>query len=398
MSDPAPTTAPSALFADDTPSYFTEAWLLALAARVVPDWYIAPLISPGPGYEVLRMFAKIFERASKAVGTAERSLFVMSAQGGQYAIGQVTFYRQNAAAGAFTILPGTIVRATRSGREFVVYDPIEFGALDLTKAGGVQAVAYGAEYNELGKITTADGTVLPGEVDFVAVPLLDPPLAEPTIQVRQDLGDIGSGHSSGRAAVLDQIGADRGINRHNAELDERYRGRISQLPDTISPAAIRRQLDSIFLPRGLTYDYIETWENRYQACWDAPEGGPVSPIFGPLYAWAYDDPRSDTFAGRWMGIEDERGAFVVVVPEVGPMQDMGFAFDDPADTDADRTYPSGRRAIPAWTIPDVLASGILPGVWDGYDEPRNAFFRDLYALLRDIHGGGVTFSIELQGE
>jgi len=373
----------------------TQDDLLALADRILPQWYLEPLRNPGPGYELLQAFAQAFARCSTAAASAEREAFVITATSGAKALCTVEFYRTSVASGAFTVKRGTVARSPRSGRRFQTLTDVAFGALDLTKQAVVEAVWFGAEYNEPGPRVTLDGTALPGEISDLPLPLLSPLLAEPALQVRQLVDAVG-----GSCGALDQHGDDRGIDRLHGEDDGRYRGRVGELPDTVTPAALRRQLDAVFLPRGLTYDLIETWENHYQSCWDNPDTAPpVDPVFGVLHAWGYDDPRTDPFAGRWLGIEDERGAFVVVVPEVGPIEQRGGAWDDPTTAASGFAYPSGRRATTAWDVPlDTDSASVFLWVLDGDDSPRNAFYRDLYALLRSIKGGGVWHTIELRGE
>lgn len=384
--------APGLGVASCNPFYYTQADLLALLSRILPAWYLVPLQSPGPGYELMQSFAKTFERASLAVGRTECAAFVIYSHGGARSSCTVEFYRDSTAAGGFTVKRGTVVRATRSQREFVLVADVVFAGGDLVKAGTVEAAGFGPEYDEPGPTVTADGTALPGEVDDLPLPLLDPALAEPTLRVRQVTAATG-----GQAAVLDQIGLDRNIPRLPGEADESYKGRVAQLPDTISIDAVRRQLDAIFLPRGLEYDVVETWEGRYQSCWGAPDAPTVDPIFGPLVAWAYDDPRTSGFFGRWMGVEDHRAAFVVEVPDVGPISQRGAAWDDPETTAAAFVKPSGRRATGAWDVSlDQDTAQVLLGVWDGVDTQRDTFYRDLHALLRSIVGGGVFFSLEMQ--
>lgn len=307
------------------PRYMTEADLLALLDRVYPDWYLEPLKDPGPGYEIYQAYAKTLERVSLALGRFENSNLIMFSHGGAFSVASVEFYRQSAEKGAFTVLKGTVCRTSKTNRSYLVMANVSFGAADLIVPAQVQAISYGPEYDVAGPVFTADNTLLPGEIDTVVIPFLDPVFAEPTIQVRQISDAVGGQHP-----VLDQHGLDRRLPRLPLETDGTYKGRIRQLPDTISPAALKRQLDAVFLPLGLSYQLIETWQNEYQSCWDAPEETIIHPMMGELEldTFAYDDPRTDPFRGRWMDERDCPAGIVVVVPDVTSWSMRGWAYDD----------------------------------------------------------------------
>jgi hypothetical protein len=171
------------------------------------------------------------------------------------------------------------------------------------------------------------------------------------------------------------------------ETDEVYKGRIRQLPDTVSIDAIRNQLDAIFLPAGFSYDLIETWENRYNTCWNQPDAG-TNPIFGDLTQLAYNDPRIDRFIPRWMGERDHRAAFVVIVPDFPAFADRGMAYNDPETTGLTS------RGTSAYNSPvldtDVYLSGVFNGEDDDSAEGRAAFLRNVWDMLRQVKGGGVA--------
>lgn len=330
---------------DAAPVGFSEADLLALLDRLFPEWYLAPLKDPGPGYEWYQAMAAMCSRASLAIARTEAGLFVAYASGGARAEADVLFTRDTTASGAFTVRAGTIVRTSKTNRSFELVEDVAFGTGDLSASGRVRAVAPAYEYNVAGPVTTADGTVLPGEIDTVVIPILDPVLAETSLQVSQ-LDDATGGVTN----TLDQLGLDRDLPRNAGEPDEVYKGRVRQLPDTVSPAALRRQLDAVFLPLGLTYQLIETWQNEYQTCWDFPDGGDlVHPELGIARAdcFAFDDPRVDPFRGRWMDEHDFVAGLLLVVPEVGAWSQRAFAYDDQADlTQAGGTLgPSSTAAL-----------------------------------------------------
>lgn len=373
--------APGNGIATCNPQFFTEVDLLNLLDRVFPEWYLSPIKDPGPGYELYQAYAAMVSRASLAVGHFECSAFITLSHGGFQATAAVEFYRASTVAGAFTVKEGTIVRTSKTNRSYALTADVVFGAGDYILPGLVRAVAPGAEYNVTGPVFTADGTLLQGEIDTIPLPFLDPIYGEPTLQVRQIADATG-----GQAAVLDQLGLDRNLPRQPLETDETFKGRIRQLPDTVSIDAIRNQLDALFLTAGFNYDLIETWENRYNSCWNAPDSG-TNPIFGDLVELAYNDPRTDRFIPRWMGERDHRAAFVVIVPNFPAFDDRGMAYNDP------ETVGLASRGTSAYNAPVPDSAG-LSGVWNGTDddsaESRATFLRNAWNMLRQVKGGGVA--------
>lgn len=379
------------------PDYYTEADLLAILDRILPAWFLDPLKSPGPGYELYQAAAAMLSRCSLAVGRFEVGAVIAFSHGGALATATVEFYRQAATAGAFTLRRGSIVRTSRTNRAFYVVDDVAFGALDLVVAGQVKSVAPAYEYNVPGPVFTADGTLLPGEIDDLVIPYMTPVYAEPTLRVRQV-----SDATGGQPAVLDQLGGDRDLPRLPTETDEVYKGRVRSLPDTVSPDALRRQLDAVFLPLGFSYKLIETWQSEYCSCWDAPTGASQTNTgFMDEAVLAYDAPAEAVFRGRWMGIEDCPAGVVVVVPILPSWLMRGAAYDDYADdtnTPAAWTTAVGRRAVSAYDAPDSDSTTVLTPFYDGDDLLLATFYARLQAMLNQVKGGGMEVAIELEGQ
>jgi len=377
--------APNSPIDVGVPYYHTQADFLAVAAAVLPDWYLEPLQQYGQGYELLQAYGKQFELASLSVGQLEVLSVLLYSSGGQYALASVEFYRTSLASGSFTVNRGTQVLTSQTNRAYQTMADIAFGPDDWYIATLVQSLGQDSDYNVKGPIITADGTLLPGEIDTVVFPNEDPPFAEPNLQVRQVADAYG-----GTAPVLDQIGADRGIARNANESDAHYKQRCLALPDTIVPNALQRHLDAVFYPPMLHYDLIETWENRYNSCWNAPIGGPTDPIFGTLVALAYNDSRTDRFIPRWMGERDHRSAFVLVVPTFASIADRGMCWNDPAPT------ATTTRGTSCWNDPSLGSPTDFPGVWNGMDDAgessRATFLHSTYNLLQSIKGAGVNVS------
>lgn len=379
------------------PRFKVKQDFLDLFDRILPFEYIEPLKSPGPGYEIYEGIATMFERVSYAVGRAECQLYISLAHGAYKSRGEVEFYRQNSINGAFTIRTGSVVRTTNGQREYVLLNDVVFGATDLMKIAEVEAKQADFQFDVLGIVTDINGNFLEGEIDDFNLPILDPPFAEPTIQVRQT-----TVVDRGQPESLDLHGKDRSIVRSVGETDDEYRYRVRSLPDTMSPAALVRQLADIFRPFGVTFDFIETWENDYQGCWDAPDAGIPNTVWGAFdpTLFVYDDPRADPpFHNRWMGPDDHIGGIIVVVPNVAAFEDFSYAYDDPAVTAADHETAFGRRAHAAFDIPDTIDSLlVLQAAYDGGDLARNAFYLQIYNLLQKIKPGGVFATLELEGQ
>lgn len=368
------------------PFYHTQQDFLDLIDRIYPAWYIDPLkASSTGGYELLQAYGKLFEKVSRAIGEVQVLSTLAYSSGGQNATASIQFYRpQGTTTGAFTVKAGTIIGTSSTNRRYSVQADIAFGANDWVKAAVAVSLGQDSDYNVPGPVVTADGTVLAGDIDTVILPILSPPFAEPALQVRQIADATG-----GCAPALDQIGDDRDIDRAGGEPDAVYKRRVRALPDTVSPNAIRRHLDALFYPQGLHYDLIETWENRYMSCWNAPDSG-SDPTMGQLAQWVYNDPRTDRFIPRWMSERDHRSAYALILPTFPALADRGMVYNDPL-----LTAPSG-RAISAWDAPPLDAGAVLSGVWNGADnagqDARATFLSSTWNILRSIKGGGVNVS------
>ena len=167
------------------PSYSQDDFL-ALFDRLLPSYYLAPLKSPGPGYEYLQAVAKVMERTSQSVAHMGDAVFIGTATGGARANATVEIYRDNSFFGAVTLLAGTLV-GTADGylyqtKEMVIFGETETGAQKVA----VEAIARGYDWNKPGPVTAANGEVLPGSIDrLVSAVVPDGGTFDPTLQVRQ---------------------------------------------------------------------------------------------------------------------------------------------------------------------------------------------------------------------
>lgn len=376
------------------PQKLTQQDVLDLFDRTMDDSYMQG-IKQADGYELLEAYAKGLERAALATGHLECGLFIMSAEGPARAQGVVEFYRPSGAAGSVTVLAGTIVSTSINGRRFHTLEPAVFTG---SAVGPVQvraeAIAPGFEYNVLGAVTTAGGEAIPGEIDVAYRCFQSPAYADPTIVVRQQVDFVG-----GNPGMLDQLGLDRNIARADGEGDSPYRARIRQLPDTISPAAIRRAVSASLSKFNIPYKIIETWQADYQTCYDAPNTTFPSNFRYSPNTFVYDDPRPvtvDTFMNRWLGIEDMRSAFIVVIPRTAAMLDVGLSYDDDTSDTLDAfSNQLGRRALTAYDVAADVTAAFLQGCYDGFDVGRSVMFAGLYDVLQQIKAGGVLASVEI---
>lgn len=294
-----------------------------------------------------------------------------------------------------TVKAGTVVTSSRGGQDFWTTEDVTFYPGTLGPyAVGIVATAPGYEWNITGTVVAADGTSLPGDIDTIKTLVEDPPLGDLSIRVQHFASTSG-----GADAALDQLGRDRGIERRTGESDLAYRGRVSQLPDTISPGAVARTCKATFEKYGAAFDIIETWDVTYQTCYDGPANAIAGSNYDPTLC-VYDDPRpASPFHNRWMDESEARGCFIVVVDPLPPISEHGMAYDDTAVEASDLYYAvtEGSRAVGAFDVPSDLAFGYLQGAWDGYDVGASALLLGLWENLQGIKAAGVVAVIERNG-
>lgn len=376
-----------------------QAHFLALLRKVVPDWYLDPLLStPESGYELLQAFSSVAARLALSLTRLEDGTVVAVAPAGGLA-GCVVQFTRTSGGPAVTVTSGTIVTTSKNGRDFRVLQDVVFtGADNGPHSVAVEAVASGFEYNVTGPKTSAAGEALEGEIDTIKLPILSPAYGDTTLVVSQVTDAVG-----GTAAMLEGLGADRGIDRELGEDVEAYRLRVHSLPDVVTPDAIMRAAARILDPLGIEWEFIETFQITYQTCYDAPSPNVGTPTYqavpptNPDYdsnLFCLDDPRPLSlarFANLSMDLVDYRGAFFIVM-KAATLLSYGFALDDPGMNPSDFRNPStGRqRGTPApdGTIADNPLL-IYPAAYDGPDVAFDAASAALYRLLVAIKAAGV---------
>lgn len=374
----------------------TQAELLDVVERQFPPSYIDPIKNVGPGWELFQAAAKIGERCSLAVSRSEDDAYIMTAAGPVAAQVEAIFYRANDDAGAVTVLKGTLVKCSSGGQVFRTTEDAVFGSTDLEVAVNAIAIGYGYEWNIKGKFVAPNGDSSPGELDTVMRPLQSPPYGDPTIQVRNDDDADGLGHPG----TLDALGYERDVPRTPGEGDVNYRSRIRTLPDTISPAAFRRQMELFFKPYGLQWWLVETWQHEYQECYDAPDLAPTVYENYNKDLFTYDDPRTHIpIANRWLDESDVEAAGVLEIEAPQFIREYGFVYDDPGIVVPDDFVSDlGRRAVSAFDFPDVYPPPMFGGAYDADDRGQAEMFTALAELLDGIKAAGVKITIHIAGD
>jgi len=294
---------------------------------------------------------------------------------------------------AVTVKAGTVVTTGATSRDYTTDVDVLFSPTDLgPKAVTVTAISHGYEWNQPGPVTTADGTVLPGEIDTIRTLVEDPPLLDIGIQVRQTVAASG-----GVDASLESLGADRGIERGSGEQLERYRNRVRALPDTVSINAFARTIIDMLAPYGLGYELIEAYDIAFQTMWDGLAYTPAGSAYNPNL-FAYDLPDEGPFRARWLDINNMWGGVIVVVEASQPIEDHGMAWDDPAVITDDLRSPltGGSRAVSAFDVPDSFVGWTL-GCWDGQDNARISLYDGICDTLQAIKPAGASVAVVVRG-
>lgn len=390
---------------------YDAAHFLSMLDRLLPEEYLSPLkLNPGTGYELFQALAKVGERVSVAIERLECGSYILFASGAVRTLVSVVFARVPDAPGALTIRTGTIVGTSRHGRKYRLVDDVVFDVADLELPGIVEAIDAGFEYNVPGQVT-AGSVVLEGEIDTIFTQYTEPAHTLDEVSVYQVLEPT----TPGKTPDLDGLGDNRGIYRNLGETDATYRLRIRSMPDVVSPGAIRRAVERVLAssPVPLDFVFIETFELRYQTCWDAPSPNVGTPTYDggtpPLAdeyddtVFVFDDPRPVTlptqFKNRWLDSVEYRGAFIVVLPNNVTVEDVGLAYDDLGTGPTDFLASNGRRrGTPAYDIDNDDNVTVMTAAYDGFDRGRGALYAAIYADIQRIKAAGVAGIIETTRE
>lgn len=361
----------------------TQQGFLDAFDRLFPHDYLSPMeTGQGPGYELFQSFAKVGERLSTAVARLGCAAFIGSSSGAGYATVPVLLSRPTSGAGAVVVNTGTVVTCSKSGRRFVLQSDTAFGGGDVGPFTVIaRAVEPGYEYNVAGQRQAANGDLLPGSIDTIEKLVETPAFGDPSVFVVQ-IDDA----AGGAPAALDLHGQDRNIKRQAGESDRDYRIRIRSLPDTVSPAAMRRAAVRAFKKWKHTVTFLETWQ--------------MSTAADATMACDLPDSVAPNLTNRWLDLPMSRGAFVFVLPTSGCVDMVGCAYDDSAAVAGSFDSPDtlGPRAVPAFDVPTTLAGGLNPPCYSGVDLPHDAIYAGFWNVVQAIKPAGVIADFELQGQ
>jgi hypothetical protein len=357
-----------------------QAALLGVLDRSYPYDYIQGLkLTQNSGYEQFYGAAKVGERVSLGVANFECDSFVISANGGRKAVGNIEIWKTDPV--AFTLKRGSTF-STSDGRVFVSTVDQDFDSMNLGPfLVPIEAIEVGYVYNVPGEVVARNGEVLPGAITQIGELVISPAAFDPTIQIRQVLPTYG-----GREAALDALAADLLIPRLFGEEDPEYRLRIKETPDTVSPNAVIRGVNRLLRARDPSWSCIlrEIGYPLFPGIfYDAGSStdSPQNPDMN--FAWDMDPNYNVSNLYKvFVSIVDSRAFFIVEVPVVNDVRDFGLVYD----VDGSATYPQ----INAY---DTTAIDAHQAAYDGQSLYSFAFYQSIIDLVERKRAGGVGYAI-----
>lgn len=320
-------------------------------------------IPPAAVGQYLQFFAGANE------GTVWRVINYLSPNGTTYPNGAVTLaatglLEVTAVTGAFQ--PGELVEQAGTGAAglfravgngWFVYEnvnPIPFGT------GAIAGIVSGATANVTAVTTSPFPTA---EVGVAAWQLFGWGAFGIGLAVTNPVRPTG-----GATAMLDHAGYERGIGRSPGESDDLYRERIVQLPDTVSPNAIKRAMNRVLAPYGIEGclrepGELETFQGLF---YDTPN------LSGP-YAYAYDLPETPEHRFKVaLDLSEFRGFMFITLPRIG-LGDFGCGYDE--------------GGLPFY---DASPFEVFH---DGYPVTQGEIYRNVWNAVEKARAGGVGFVI-----
>lgn len=365
--------------------------------QIMPASWLDGLQSPGPGYEVLQAAAAVFARCSAAVARLDADLYVLSAAEGAFGFGAVKITRSGYLDDV-TLKSGSVLSCSATGRAFLLLDDLVYTGGSLTSVpefGLVRSFVQTYDQNVTGRAITARGEIIPGEVDTLAIPFISTAAGDVFAAGLQFEVENIDGITGAKSPALDLLGYDRGMPRFAGENVTAYRYRLSTLPDTVSPDAMIRACNAVLKPYGATFEYIETFDVKFQTAFDCPLP-PYSALMSPYYdvtCFVLDDPRVDTpYRNRCPSDDTYFSCFFIVVHAFPALQNYTITPDDTAVNPAEffSTGNVGRRATSAYDIPVAFDSAVgLECAIDGEDWKAASVFKSLSQQLDTIRPAGA---------
>lgn len=144
------------------------------------------------------------------------------------------------------------------------------------------------------------------------------------------------------------------------ETVESYRTRMTFLPDTVTPNAVRKTLrdtlDALFLTLGASWSYREVWDLRYQTAYDFPRtlgvkteldhanlNVPVAPFNSAVFV--YDAvPLNEALSNRYLAANPERGIVVIRLTRLSPGEVMAQNYPGLAEN-IEKIKPAGTNVL-----------------------------------------------------
>lgn len=182
--------------------------------------------------------------------------------------------------------------------------------------------------------------------------------------------------TGGRAPMLDELGAERKVDRSPGEADATYRLRVASVADTVAPNAVRRAANDALAPWGITACLREIGQPAFFGMfYDAASS--LDP--DPDRSFAYDLDFALAPQDRYklvVSLIESRGFFLVTIPEQF-LGEFGIPYD------ATNDGPNG------YDLAGELA------FYDGFDAASSDVYGAVWNEVNRVHMGGVGFDLVL---
>lgn len=372
---------------------YTQDELLELVRRTMGATWFAAVQEAQDGYELLLAAAKIGERLSQAAKRGYDCSFARTAPVGAKATVTLSATRV-AKPTTVTLLPDT--RLVIDGMPFATTTKVTFGVDD---AGPyevqAEAVVERYEWNFSGPFTAASGLeVTPSELDITLL-RTDPPYGDPSIEF-----ELVSDATGGELAALALHAEDRALHAVPGETPEALRARMTRYQTSGSPTAVADALHAILDPLGVSFRIIETFDDGYRGCYDAPD--PSASDTPPSGIMIWDDERTvgdmvtdSPWWGRWLDAREVCAAAIVLVPNIDVVSEMGFVLDDPMLVITDVNSAIGERGAGALDWDGAMSDDLTCGALDGEDSGKQAVYGAIWSTLQRSKPFGISVALEL---
>lgn len=170
--------------------------------------------------------------------------------------------------------------------------------------------------------------------------------------------------TGGRAAMLDSLGRERDIDRAPGEIDNLYRKRIHQLPDTVSPNAIRRTVNRILAQVGAGVCLRDTGLELLPGFYADVDAADYDFVVRPQDQYKVV-----------LNYEEFRAFFLVGVPRLS-LGEFGFFYDD---------GPFG-----------FYDAAPFNAFYDGFPLEAAIIYRNIWDAVNKARAGGVGFALVIE--